>query len=644
MIPLHKPLALSDLTGEAGRSARGQSAWAAIAHLDPSIWADVNRLLIRKAITEFCHELLLKPQILGNDGAYSLCELAPRTGNVRYRFRARRLKLEHWLIDPVSIEKTVNGGAAELDGLRFIVEFRDQLGIGEAMLPVYLNEISSILYGHAYKRMYKPHNAEDLARADFQTIEITMTEGHPVFVANSGRLGFSASEYPDFAPEAAQPLSIFWIGVRHEYLTFSGMDGLSYETLVEEELGAGQLAAFNDRLSGLGLKPAEYRFLPVHPWQWDNHMAMGFAPAIANRDIVFVGPSVDKYQPQQSIRTFFNRSNPDKRYVKMALSILNMGFLLNRGLSPEDMATTTAFNEWLRDLLAGDPVLTKVGFSLIHEVATVSYRDPWLEAAIAGDSPHKNSVAALWRENPLALAKSGERLMTMAALLHVDTAGKPLIGSLISGSGQSAESWIEQYLIAYLTPILHCLYAHDLVFMPHGENVVLVIKASRPVRIIMKDLAEEIRILTDGATLPEAVRRNCVPAKGELYLDGIFTDVFDCFFRPMAALLDEHGLLPADRFWDLVAANVANYQAAHPELKAKFIAHDIFAADFARNCINRLQLRDNQNLIEPGNPDRDFVFEGRMQNPIAGGAAGRSRNPGLTRKAMRLVRIYFLGS
>lgn len=643
MIPLSKPLAMAEFSGESRRPGRSEAAWQSIAHLEPAIWAEVNRHLVRKAITEFAHESLIAPQATGTDGDLSIFELAPRSGNVRYRFKARRLPLNHLSILRGSLEKTVNGGLADLDALRFIIEFRDELGIGEAMLPIYLNEISSILYGHAWKRINKPHNAEDLARADFQTIETTMTEGHPVFVANSGRLGLSASDYPDFAPEAAEPLAIFWIAARREHVAFSGLDGLSYGQLIEEELGAGQMAAFNDRLSGLGLEPGRYRFVPVHPWQWDNRMAMEFAPAIAMRDMVLLGASADRYQPQQSIRTFYNRSNPSKRYVKMALSILNMGFLLNRGLSREEIMATPAFNAWLRDRLAGDAELVRAGFELILEDATISYVDPWRAAAIAGPSGHKNTVAALWRRSPESLLKPGERAMTMAALLHADAAGHPLIGALIAASKLSAEAWIERYLAAYLVPVLHCLYAHELVFMPHGENVILVIRDDVVERILMKDLAEEIRILTDGAGLPEAVRRNAAPAEGQAFLDGLFTDVFDCFFRPLAALLDENGILGAERFWALVGACAAAYRARHPELEAKFARHHLFAADFAHNCINRLQLRDNQKLIEPGNPDRGFVFEGRLENPIVGRARS-ARPPGLTRKALRLVRVYFLGS
>jgi len=34
-----------------------------VSHLQPAIWAKVNRLLLRKAIAEFSHELLLTPEL-----------------------------------------------------------------------------------------------------------------------------------------------------------------------------------------------------------------------------------------------------------------------------------------------------------------------------------------------------------------------------------------------------------------------------------------------------------------------------------------------------------------------------------------------------------------------------------------------------
>ena len=92
--------------------------------------------------------------------------------------------------------------------------------------------------------------------------------------------------------------------------------------------------------------------------------------------------------------------------------------------------------------------------------------------------------------------------MTMAALLHVDPQGRALLPELIQASGLDAGTWLERYVDAYLTPLIHCFYAHDLVFMPHGENVILVIQDGVPVRAFMKDIAEESSILNPQVRLP----------------------------------------------------------------------------------------------------------------------------------------------
>ena len=43
-----------------------------------------------------------------------------------------------------------------------------------------------------------------------------MTEGHPCFVANNGRLGFGIADYRAFAPEAGAPVQLDWIAVHRE--------------------------------------------------------------------------------------------------------------------------------------------------------------------------------------------------------------------------------------------------------------------------------------------------------------------------------------------------------------------------------------------------------------------------------------------
>ena len=186
---------------------------------------------------------------------------------------------------------------------------------------------------------------------------------------------------------------------------FTASEGLGFRDHLEAELGASALAYFDAELSLLGLDPADYFLMPVHPWQWDNKLTVTFAAEIAQQHIVHLGIGADSYQAQQSIRTFFNTVSPEKCYVKTAMSVLNMGFM--RGLSPQYMKATPAINDWLHELISNDAALLKRGLKVIREVAAIGYHNGYYEAATAKDSPYRKMLSALWRESPLPLLKTG---------------------------------------------------------------------------------------------------------------------------------------------------------------------------------------------------------------------------------------------
>lgn len=580
-------------------------------HLSGDNWSQANRMLIRKAIAEFAHEKIIAPAAR-DDGQYVL---PVPGGEAEYLFNARRLALDHWEIDPASLVKQENGHRLTLDALQFIVEFNETIGIPPAMLATYMEEITSTLCSSVFKLQKNNPDSQALVSADFQTVEASMTEGHPCFVANNGRIGFDARDYLAYAPEAASPINLIWVAVHLRNAHFSSLSNLEYEQLMQEELGDATVAAFTAALVEKGLAPDDYLFMPVHPWQWQNKLLTVFAPDIANHDIVYLGAGEDSYQAQQSIRTFFNRSQPAKRYVKTALSVLNMGFM--RGLSPYYMATTPAINEWLEKLVAGDDWLQRCDFRILREVAAVGYHNRYYENAIKGDSAFKKMFAALWRDNPAAALKPGQRLMTMASFLHVDQHQQALLPALIADSGLPAQAWIDRYLTCYLSPLLHCFYQHDLVFMPHGENLILLLENNVPVSAYMKDIGEEIAVMNPDAVLPEKVTRLAVDVPENLKLLSIFTDVFDCIFRFISAILDESGTLPEEKFWQSVAACVKNYQHAHPQLASKFARYDMFTPEFTRSCLNRLQLANNQQMINLSDPAENLKFAGTLENPIA---------------------------
>ncbi|WP_406488861.1 IucA/IucC family protein [Streptomyces phaeochromogenes] len=594
----------------------------AVAHLSPHRWARANRLLIRKALAEFAHERLITPEPTEGGGqgsnAGNPAEYAIRSddGLTRYRFTATRRALDHWQIDAESITRHRDGGERPLHALDFFIELKTTLGLSDEVLPVYLEEISSTLAGTCYKLTKPQLTSAELAKSGFQEIETGMTEGHPCFVANNGRLGFGVHEYLSYAPETAGPVRLVWLAAHRSRAAFTAGVGIEYESFLRDELGEETVARFNDTLRAQELDPADFLFIPVHPWQWWNKLTVTFAAEVAQQHLVCLGEGDDEYLAQQSIRTFFNKSTPEKHYVKTALSVINMGFM--RGLSAAYMEATPAINDWLAQLIDNDPVLKSTGLSIIRERAAVGYRHLEYEAATDRYSPYRKMLAALWRESPVSSLRDGESLATMASLVHVDHEGASIAATLIERSGLTPVEWLRRYLRAYFTPLLHSFYAYDLVFMPHGENVILVLKDGVVERAIYKDIAEEIAVMDPDAVLPPTVERLRVDVPEDKKLLSIFTDVFDCFFRFLASNLADEGVLEEDDFWRTVADCVREYQEATPELADKFKQYDMFTPEFSLSCLNRLQLRNNKEMVDLADPAGALQLVGNLKNPIAG--------------------------
>ena len=443
-----------------------------------------------------------------------------------------------------------------------------------------------------------------------------MSEGHPGFVANNGRLGFDAGDYRAFAPEAGSAIQVVWLAVHRDNAAFHCSAELDYTRLMDEELGAPTIARFREIVEARGCCFDDYHLMPAHPWQWFNKLSIAFSSYLATNRIICLGYGDDRYLAQQSIRTFFNMSDRSRRYVKTSLSILNMGFM--RGLSPYYMSGTPAINDYIKGLVANDPYLQKQGFTILREVASLGFRNRYYEAAVQTDTPYKKMLSALWRENPLALVGEGQHLMTMAALLHTDRHGRALLPALIEASGLGVQAWLDSYMNAYLAPLVHCFYSHDLVFMPHGENLILVMENHVPVRAIMKDIAEESAILDKDASLPDNVKRLAVDVPERVKLLAIFIDVFDGFFRYVNQILIEHGCCSEEVFWNAVARCVSRYQTDHPQFAAKFARYDLFAPEFLHSCLNRLQLGNNLQMVNLSDPAGNLKMAGNLQNPLAG--------------------------
>lgn len=589
-------------------------------HLEPVALERAQRRLVAKAVGELTHERLLVPARVAD--APGWWEVA--TARSTWRFHAHVHEPEHWSVDPWSVLRRDLAGAASLpvDVLELVAELREELGIPEHLVAVYLEELSSTLAAACWTDTHHAHTVDDLLDADLATVEAAMHEGHPVFLATNGRIGYGLDDYRAFAPETGSEVHLVWLAVRREHAVLALGKGLDEESLYADELDADQRDAFDGRLRELGLDPGDYLLVPAHPWQWTNKLAVTFAADVARRDVVPLGTSRDAYRAQQSVRTFLNVSDSTRMYVKTALSVQNMGFM--RGLSPHYMQGTPAINDWVHALVEGDDELRRCGFTVLRERAAVGYTGGvYQQVAGARRGPYQKMFAALWRETPRL--EAGERAATMASLLHRDRDGRSLAAATIRASGLDPSVWVRRYLDVYLRPVAHCLWAHDLAFMPHGENLILVLRDHVPVRAVMKDVGEEVALLAgDGPeahpldSLPGDVQRiRAQVPEGQQSL-AVLTDVLDGFLRFLAAILADDGVLSGEAFWSTAADCLRDLQADHPELAAQHARCDLLAPDFEHSCLNRLQLRNTLEMVDLADQAQSLQLVGRLANPLHG--------------------------
>jgi siderophore synthetase component len=583
--------------------------------LKKAVWDKVNLNYIAKAIVELMHEKLAEPEITGTEeSGLTHFRLNTDYKNIYYTFSASYRALDYWHIQKESLRKYVDESAVPLNNApAFFTETQQTFGVKSFTLAHFVEETLNTLYADAFIHEKGRLTADQLANADYQTIEHQM-DGHPWATINKGRIGFNHSDQGKYAPEGGQSIQLAWLAVHRLRADFKSLASIDMAAFYEDELGFEQISQFNEILSGKSLNPDDYLFIPVHEWQWNNKIVLQLAHDIASQYVVPLALGNDQYMCQQSIRTFFNVSQPHKHYVKTAISILNTSIF--RGLSPKKLAIAPRVTQWAKDMLNSDVYLKETGVVLLGEVATAAYTHPQYSAIPESPYQYQEFLGVIWRESAENYLQPGEKIMTMASLLYVDDQGKSLVGAMIEKSGITPDEWLKAYLKAYLKPILRIFYKHAFFFSPHGENTIMVMKDYVPQRIIIKDFVEEIVLTEESkAKLPEDLVNVLREIDDELAPLFILSGIFDAVFRYLSNIFHSYVGLDEQYFWKNVASVILEFQEENPELAGKFEKFDLFIPEFTRVCINRVRLLTHGYSESTDVPVLEFI--GTLINPVA---------------------------
>ncbi|RRJ33090.1 IucA/IucC family protein [Halocatena pleomorpha] len=574
---------------------------------DSEVWTTVNRQLLRKMLSEFMYEELIEPEPIESietDPERTRYRLSLETG-VEYRFDAQARLFDSYRVLPDSVYRRDDGNWIQPnDAVRLLVDAQTHVGISDRTLGYLIREYNNTLLADAHlaARTAARDDSELIVDMEYAAIEGEMT-GHPWFTYNKGRVGFSYDEYLDYAPEMKQPQTLSWIAARRDRATFSALDAIDHESLLREELG-DRYTVFVDRLVGQGLDPANYYLLPVHDWQWSHSIVPFFAGEIATDAIVSVGEGPDEYLPQQSIRTLTNVDVPEKHHVKLPLRILNTN--VYRGILSEQARAAPKVTAFVKEVRDRDRFLREECELLLPgEIASVHYDHPTLSELDAAPYQFHELLGCVWRESVEGMLEPSERPVTLAALLHEDTDGTPVLTEFVERSPLSLRAWLDELFKVLLFPLCHYLYRYGTVFMPHGTNVVLVLENGVPSRIALTDFVDEVAItdreLTELDEILDSDLRTDDRYKHHILhqlppedlCQHIFGTLFICVFRYVSDLLERAEGYNEQQFWTQVRAAIETYHARFPQHQARFETFDLFKPEFTKLCLNRNRILDH---------------------------------------------------
>jgi siderophore synthetase component len=485
--------------------------------------------------------------------------------------------------------------------VQFFVEAGDVLGLDGPTVAGYVAELTSTLAADV-RMASTAVPVADLLDLHHSRLEGHLT-GHPLLVANKGRLGFSASDTERYAPEARTPLRLVWLAVRRGLAEFRGTPDLSEHAVIARELDVETVAAFRGRLDD----PDAYVWLPCHPWQLDHVIRTHWARELATGEIVILGESPDDYLPTQSIRTMVNITNPIRYQVKLPLKILNTS--VYRGIPPHCTLAAPMITQWLQGLWSRDELFQSLGTELLGEVASVTVPHPQLSTAPNIPYQWTETLGVIWRDPIDPRLHDGESVWPLAAVLHPG-----LVQEMILRSGTDPQTWLNRLLSTLLRPLLHLLHHYGITVNPHGENLAVIYDgAGLPSRLVIKDLVDDINVSTDSVVArgiePDSHAR-VLPRKPwhilrQYVVDALLLGVLN----PLAA----KSLIPEEIFWGIALGEVHRYTQNHPEYTDRLIATALTAETFLRYPLNGYRLSLGYTDLDTRPP---LPVTGTIPNPL----------------------------
>ncbi|ASR47714.1 AcsC protein [Paenibacillus kribbensis] len=477
-------------------------------------------------------------------------------------------------------------------------------------LQRFIEELEQTLLKDVQAQSYltAPSLADDQRRYD--ELEGNLGDGHPYHPCYKSRIGFTLTDNEQYGPEFKQPIRPVWLAIAKSHSRAGQSQAIDDEAFIRQELGEGEFARFQALLTSYGQQPEAYRLMPVHPWQWQQVILPRFHQELAEQQIIWLGEASDVYQAQQSIRTLSNRTTPERAYVKLSLSITNTS--TSRIMAGHTVLNGALITDWLHGLLKHDEYAVQQGFFVLREVLGITF--DYEQLPEYRQAKTYGSLGTVWRESIHGYLQPDEDAIPFNGLCYVQKNGVPLIDPWVQQFG--VEEWTRRVLEATISPLIHMLYAHGIGMESHGQNIILLHRNGQPTRVALKDFHDGVRFSVNHLTEPDQcphlhpeppsharINRNSFIKTGNPEDVRDFT--YDAFFfiaaAELAMFLAGHYQLDEQRFWQMSAQVIHDYQRQHPQHEERFRLFDLFAPTVQIEELMKRRLLGDEDLhFKPG--------------------------------------------
>ncbi|MCU5775320.1 aerobactin synthase IucC [Erwiniaceae bacterium BAC15a-03b] len=543
-------------------------------------WQRVNRLMVARIIAELEYEQVLRA--VPDGGGWQL-----KLADCIYRFQATRGIWGWLLIDAATLQR---GDARPVMADKALRQLGVVLAMNDAQLAEHLEDLYATLRADLQLLQARAGmSAHDLIRLSADTLQCLMA-GHPKFIFNKGRRGWGLEALHRYAPEYQGQFQLMWLAVQRDHFVWQADEPCRIDRLLNAAMADEERQRFDRQWQALGLDN-RWLPLPVHPWQWQQKIAMHFLPLLAEGILVEVGSFGDSWLAQQSLRTLTNASRQRGYDIKLPLTIYNTSCY--RGIPGKYIAAGPAASRWLQQQFASDKTLLASGAQILGEPAAGYLAHPLYSQLAHAPYRYQEMLGVIWREHPSQYLQPGEQALLMAALMESDNQGNPLIGAWIADSGVTAEAWLSQLFRCVVIPLYHLMCRYGVSLIAHGQNITLVIKDSLPQRVLLKDFQGDMRLIDEdfpeAATLPPSVKAVTARLSADYLIHDLQTGHFVTVLRFISPLTCRLGVSEI-RFWQLLGAVLQQYMAAHPQLAARFAQFDLFKPEIIRVVLNPVKL------------------------------------------------------